>query len=135
MQWEYADLGSLALMLLEALTYSETAQHVTIRCVLTMQKHALHVRSKQKVMLTCSGYRMHPVRQRACLDGALAGDVIGADGQAGLACAEHARASAEMRLFVLLVHGSHAPGGEDVANMDQAIQHLCGSFHHLMLLL
>ena len=78
---------------------------------------------------------MHPVRQRAYLDGALAGDVIGANGQAGLACAEHARASAEMRLFVLLVHGSHAPGGEDVAHMDQAIQHLCGGFHHLVLLL
>jgi len=51
--------------------------------------------------------------------------VAGADRQAGLPAAVHARAAAELGRLVLLEHCRHAARCEDVAHVHQAVQHLC----------
>jgi hypothetical protein len=66
---------------------------------------------------------------------ALSWHITGAHWQAGLPIAQHARAAAELTCLVLLIHGTHATAGQDVADMNEAIQCLCRALHELMLLI
>ena len=70
----------------------------------------------------------------ACLDGGLAGQVREADREAGLAVAQHTGAAAKLASLELLQHDSHPTGCEDVADMYEAVQHLCCTLNQLVLL-
>ena len=68
------------------------------------------------------------------LDGAVTGNVGLTNREAWLAIAEDAGASAEVMGAKFFEHGLHAARAEDVALVDEAVEHLGGRLHHLVLL-
>ena len=69
------------------------------------------------------------------LDSRLARNVDGAHRKAGLPLAQDPRASPELERLEFFVHCCHPPRREDVAHVDEAVQHLCGRLNQLVLLL
>mmetsp|Transcript_17567 Transcript_17567/g.52770 ORF Transcript_17567/g.52770 Transcript_17567/m.52770 type:complete len:201 (+) Transcript_17567:934-1536(+) len=68
-------------------------------------------------------------------DGALPGHICNSHRQARLPIAEDPRAPPELARLELFEHGAHAAGGEDEADVDEAVEHLGRALHQLMLLL